>query len=60
MGNVSLIKKNFFGSILLKLFLSYYEGHLPVLITSDVDIIQEVLVKQFANFSARKVFKFVS
>lgn len=38
-------------------FFSYYEGHLPVLVTSDVEIIQEVFVKQFGNFMARKVFK---
>jgi len=33
----------------------YYEGHLPILVTSDIEIIQEVFVKQFANFSARKM-----
>lgn len=32
----------------------YYEGHLPVLVTSDLDLIQQIFVKQFANFSARK------
>ena len=36
-------------------FLSYYEGHTPVLVTSDPDFIQEVFIKQFGNFIARKV-----
>lgn len=34
---------------------SYYEGHVPTLVTSDLEIIQEVFIKQFNNFSARKV-----
>ena len=38
----------------------YYEGHLPIIVTSDCDIIQEVFIKQFGNFIARKVnFKFL-
>lgn len=36
-------------------FLSYFEGHLPVLVTSDVDMIQEIFIKKFPHFSARKV-----
>jgi hypothetical protein len=28
---------------------------LPVLVTTDLDILQEVFIKQYANFSARKV-----
>nr|UOU03271.1 cytochrome P450 3045C3/4 [Brachionus rubens] len=32
----------------------YFEGHLPVIVTSDLDFIQEVFVKQSTNFSARK------
>nr|QEV83809.1 cytochrome P450 [Brachionus rotundiformis] len=32
----------------------YFEGHLPVIVTSDLDIIQEVFIKQSTNFSARK------
>lgn len=35
--------------------LRIYEGHRPVLITSDLEIIQEVFIKQFNNFSARRV-----
>ena len=33
----------------------FFEGHQPVFVTSDVDIIQECLIKQASNFSARKV-----
>ena len=33
----------------------YYEGHLPIIVTSDTDIIQDVFIKQFGNFIARKV-----
>jgi len=33
----------------------YYEGHLPILVTSDCEIIQEVFIKKFGNFIARKV-----
>ncbi len=33
----------------------YYEGHLPILVTSDVDMVNEIFVKQFNHFSARKV-----
>jgi hypothetical protein len=32
-----------------------FEGHLPIMVTSDLDIIQEVFIKQSTNFSARKV-----
>ena len=32
-----------------------YEGHIPIIVTSDLEIIQEVFVKQFGNFIARKV-----
>ena len=33
----------------------YYEGALPVLVTSRLDILGQVLVKQFANFHGRQV-----
>ena len=33
----------------------YFEGPTPVLVTADVDILQEVFVKQFKSFHARKV-----
>ena len=32
-----------------------FEGHTPILVTSDPDLIQEVFIKQFSNFVARKV-----
>ncbi|KAK6174276.1 hypothetical protein SNE40_017586 [Patella caerulea] len=34
----------------------YFEGPSPILVTSDPDILQEVFVKQFHNFYARKVW----
>lgn len=37
----------------------YYEGHFPILITSDLDIIQEVFFNQVGNFTARKQPPFV-
>lgn len=32
----------------------YFEGHLPVIVTSDLEIIQQVFIKQTTNFNARK------
>jgi hypothetical protein len=33
-----------------------FEGHKPILVTTDLDIIQEVFVKQYSsNFAARNV-----
>jgi cytochrome P450 len=32
----------------------YYEGHYPILVTSDSNMIQEVFIKQFSNFTGRK------
>ncbi|XP_022343234.1 cytochrome P450 3A24-like [Crassostrea virginica] len=34
----------------------YFEGPTPVLVTADVDVLQQVFVKQFKKFHARKVF----
>ncbi|KAL3863942.1 hypothetical protein ACJMK2_005663 [Sinanodonta woodiana] len=34
----------------------YFEGPSPVLVTSDVDLLHEVLVKNFKKFHARKVW----
>jgi hypothetical protein len=33
----------------------YYEGPRPVIVTSDINIINDVFVKQFNNFHGRKV-----
>jgi hypothetical protein len=32
-----------------------YMGHLPYLVTSDLDFINEICIKQYNNFSAKKV-----
>nr|QUF59379.1 cytochrome p450 CYP3045C2 [Brachionus angularis] len=60
-GNYREIKKeNKYSNVLKKWTekygktYGYFEGHLPVLVTSDLEIIQEIFVKQYANFSARK------
>jgi hypothetical protein len=37
------------------IFKSIYEGHLPVLVTSDLNLLEEVFNKQFRNFIARRV-----
>uniref|UniRef100_A0A914X045 Cytochrome P450 n=1 Tax=Plectus sambesii TaxID=2011161 RepID=A0A914X045_9BILA len=34
----------------------YYEGGTPVLVTSDLDILHDVFVKQFDSFHGRKLF----
>ena len=39
-------------------FIRYYEGSLPVVVTSDPEIIKEVFVKQFNNFYGRRVSTF--
>jgi hypothetical protein len=33
----------------------FYEGHFPVLVTSDLELIQEIFIKKFNYFSPRKV-----
>ena len=35
----------------------YYEGHRPILVTSDLDIVNEIFIKQFNNFTGRKVIQ---
>ena len=40
------------------IFKSIYEGHLPVLVTSDLNLLEEVFNKQFRNFIARRVCEF--
>lgn len=34
----------------------YFEGHTPVLVVSDPDIIQNVFIKSFSNFHSRRTF----
>ncbi len=34
---------------------SYYEGILPVLVISDVEMIKQILVSDFSKFNVRKV-----
>ena len=59
MGKIKKIKINRYCQkkflILNTLLNSYFEGHLPILVTSDPEIIQDIFIKQYANFSARKV-----
>ena len=55
MGNTKNFFFFFINMVSIKALFSFYEGHIPVLVTSDVDIIQEVFIKQYGNFSARKV-----
>ena len=33
----------------------YFQGHTPMIVTSDLDFINEVFIKQYKNFSAKKV-----
>lgn len=33
----------------------YYQGHLPILVTSDLSLVEEIFIKQYSNFSARKM-----
>ena len=55
MGNSIKERYKYLKKMFNSKLLSIYEGHLPVLVTSDLDIIQEVFIKQSKNFSARKV-----
>ena len=36
----------------------YYEGPKPTIVISDVNLVQQVFVKQFPNFHGRKMFSF--
>lgn len=56
-GLAQILKFNIIIELILFLNkIRYYEGHTPVLVTSDLDLIREVFIKQFHCFSARKVF----
>jgi hypothetical protein len=34
----------------------FYQGHSPFIVTSDLDFVNEICIKQYNNFSAKKVF----
>ncbi|XP_064630991.1 cytochrome P450 3A9-like isoform X2 [Lineus longissimus] len=34
----------------------YYEGPVPIIVSSDLEFLKQVFVKQFSNFHARKLF----
>ena len=34
----------------------YYEGHTPILVISDPDILQDIFIKSFSNFHSRRLF----
>ena len=34
----------------------YFEGHTPILVISDPDVLQEVFIKSFSNFHSRRAF----
>ena len=34
----------------------YFEGHTPILVISDPDILQEIFIKSFSNFHSRRTF----
>ena len=56
------IQLTFFFGLVMRfsvLFDRIYEGHVPFLVTSDLDIIQEVFIKQFSSVPIRKVILFL-
>ncbi|CAF3156814.1 unnamed protein product, partial [Rotaria sp. Silwood2] len=36
----------------------YFEGHTPILVVSDPDILQDVFIKSFSSFASRRYFPF--
>ena len=59
MGNRILNIRNFYSfdsDISLNFFNRVFLGHRPMLITSDLEMIQEVFIKQFNAFPSRKRF----
>ena len=34
----------------------YFEGHTPILVVSDPDVLQDVFIKSFSNFHSRRTF----
>ncbi|CAF0869176.1 unnamed protein product [Brachionus calyciflorus] len=59
-NNLELTKNNNYSDVLRNWTQTfgktygYYEGHFPIMVTSDLEILQEVFVHQSSNFSARK------
>ena len=41
-------------------FLRYFEGYTPIIVTSDPDAAQQILIKDFHKFHSRKVNQFRS
>lgn len=41
--------------LMIIVLLRYYEGSMPVIVTSDPEMIKEVFIKQFNNFYGRRV-----
>ena len=39
-------------------FLRYFEGYTPIIVTSDPDAAQQILIKDFHKFHSRKVNHF--
>lgn len=37
------------------MIIGFFQGHTPMIVTSDLDFISEVFIKQYNNFSAKKV-----
>ena len=52
---VAIYTKNRQKKSSLHCFCRIYEGHVPVLVTSDPNMVEQVFIKQFSNFTARKV-----
>jgi cytochrome P450 len=34
----------------------YFEGHTPILVVSDPDVLQDIFIKSFSNFHSRRLF----
>jgi hypothetical protein len=46
---------SFLSTYILFIFFRYFEGYSPVLSVADPEIVKHVLVKDFQNFTHRKV-----
>ncbi|CAF3916649.1 unnamed protein product, partial [Rotaria sp. Silwood1] len=36
----------------------YFEGHTPILVVSDLNILQDMFIKAFSNFHSRREYPF--